>query len=114
VAEKSGVSDKLLLRWVNMADLFRIKRVGEEYADLLEAAGVDSRCIHWRIHWFVSGIGQCYRVQCRQYTISNRRSSAPADSLSRIEALRFYKVKILSFLGPIRFFYEWSDIPNIV
>jgi predicted flap endonuclease-1-like 5' DNA nuclease len=42
VAEKAGVSDKLFLRWVNMADLFRIKGVGEEYADLLEAAGVDT------------------------------------------------------------------------
>ncbi|NNM15945.1 MAG: DUF4332 domain-containing protein, partial [Bacteroidia bacterium] len=31
-----------VLRWVNMADLFRIKGVGEEYADLLEAAGVDT------------------------------------------------------------------------
>ena len=42
VAENADVSDKLLLRWVNMADLFRIKGVGEEYADLLEAAGVDT------------------------------------------------------------------------
>lgn len=42
VAEKANVSEKLLLRWVNMADLFRIKGVGEEYADLLEAAGVDT------------------------------------------------------------------------
>ena len=42
VAEKSGISNKLILRWVNMSDLFRIKGVGEEYADLLEAAGVDT------------------------------------------------------------------------
>jgi predicted flap endonuclease-1-like 5' DNA nuclease len=42
IAEKAGVSEKLILRWVNMADLFRIKGVGEEYADLLEAAGVDT------------------------------------------------------------------------
>ena len=42
IAEKAGVSEKLILRWANMADLFRIKGVGEEYADLLEAAGVDS------------------------------------------------------------------------
>jgi predicted flap endonuclease-1-like 5' DNA nuclease len=42
LAQKAGVSDKLLLRWINMADLFRIKGVGEEYADLLEAAGVDT------------------------------------------------------------------------
>ncbi|SDH29506.1 DUF4332 domain-containing protein [Roseospirillum parvum] len=38
----SGLSGKLILRWCNMADLFRIKGVGEEYADLLEAAGVDT------------------------------------------------------------------------
>ena len=42
IAEKTGVSEKLILRWANMADLFRIKGVGEEYADLLEAAGVDT------------------------------------------------------------------------
>lgn len=40
--EASGLSGKLILRWVNMADLFRIKGIGEEYADLLEAAGVDT------------------------------------------------------------------------
>jgi predicted flap endonuclease-1-like 5' DNA nuclease len=42
LAEATGLSGKLILRWVNMADLFRIKGVGEEYADLLEAAGVDT------------------------------------------------------------------------
>ena len=42
IAEKSGVSSKLILEWVNHADLYRIKGVGEEYADLLEAAGVDT------------------------------------------------------------------------
>ncbi|MFC2161653.1 DUF4332 domain-containing protein [Acidobacteriota bacterium] len=42
IAEKSGISEKLILRWINMADLFRIKGVGEEYSDLLEAAGVDT------------------------------------------------------------------------
>ncbi len=42
IAEKAGVSEKHILRWVNMADLFRVKGVGEEYADLLEAAGVDT------------------------------------------------------------------------
>lgn len=42
IAEKTGIAEKLILRWVNMADLFRIKGVGEEYSDLLEAAGVDT------------------------------------------------------------------------
>ncbi len=32
----------MVLEWVNLADLFRIKGVGEEYSDLLEEAGVDT------------------------------------------------------------------------
>jgi predicted flap endonuclease-1-like 5' DNA nuclease len=42
IAEKSGINEKQILRWINMSDLFRIKGVGEEYADLLEASGVDT------------------------------------------------------------------------
>ncbi len=42
LAEKTDISIKLILRWVNMADLFRIKGVGEEYSGLLEEAGVDT------------------------------------------------------------------------
>lgn len=42
VATEAGVSEKLLLEWVNRADLMRINGVAEEYADLLEVAGVDS------------------------------------------------------------------------
>ncbi len=42
LAGKSGISETLLLEWVNHADLCRLNGVGSEYADLLEAAGVDS------------------------------------------------------------------------
>lgn len=42
IAEKTGISESLILEWVNRADLARIKGIGSEYADLLEAAGVDS------------------------------------------------------------------------
>lgn len=42
VAKKSGISKTLILEWVNLADLFRIKGIGEEYSDLLEEAGVDT------------------------------------------------------------------------
>ena len=42
LAEISGFSEHQLLEWVNRADLFRVKGVGEEYSDLLEAAGVDT------------------------------------------------------------------------
>ena len=42
IADKSGISGKRILRWVNHADLFRLDGVAGEYAELLEAAGVDS------------------------------------------------------------------------
>jgi predicted flap endonuclease-1-like 5' DNA nuclease len=42
LAEKTGIGDALILRWVNHVDLYRIKGVGSEYSELLEAAGVDT------------------------------------------------------------------------
>lgn len=42
LAEATGISPDLLLRWTNHVDLYRISGVGSEYADLLEACGVDS------------------------------------------------------------------------
>ena len=42
LAAKAGVSAKRLMKWANMADLYRISGVGSEYAELLEAAGVDT------------------------------------------------------------------------
>ncbi|NLN95419.1 MAG: DUF4332 domain-containing protein [Bacteroidales bacterium] len=42
LAEATGISEKFILTWVNMADLFRIKGIGPQFAELLEAAGVDT------------------------------------------------------------------------
>ena len=42
LAEETGIDDKRILKWANMADLMRISGVGEEYSELLEAAGVDT------------------------------------------------------------------------
>lgn len=42
LAERTGISRKLILKWVNHADLFRIKGVAGQFAELLEAAGVDT------------------------------------------------------------------------
>ena len=42
IAQESGLSSSLILKWVNMADLFRVKGVSTQYAELLEAAGVDT------------------------------------------------------------------------
>ncbi|MEO8540573.1 MAG: DUF4332 domain-containing protein [bacterium] len=42
IAEATGVTTQKVLEWVNRADLMRIKGIGSEFSDLLEAAGVDT------------------------------------------------------------------------
>ena len=42
MAGDTGLTESQLLKWANMADLMRISGVGEEYSELLEAAGVDT------------------------------------------------------------------------
>jgi predicted flap endonuclease-1-like 5' DNA nuclease len=42
VAKESGIGETLILEWVNLADLFRISGIGEEFSDLLEETGVDT------------------------------------------------------------------------
>lgn len=42
LAEKTQIAESRLLKWANMADLFRIRGVGSQYAELLEGAGVDT------------------------------------------------------------------------
>lgn len=40
LAQKTGISPKLILEWVRDSDLMRINGVSEEYSDLLDEAGV--------------------------------------------------------------------------
>lgn len=42
LAETTGIDEARILKWANMVDLFRIKGVGAQYSELLEAAGVDT------------------------------------------------------------------------
>lgn len=42
LAAETGISEKLILKWTNHADLFRLHGVGPQFAELLEAAGVDT------------------------------------------------------------------------
>ncbi len=42
ISKAAGISHDQILTWVNMADLYRIKGVGSQYSELLEAAGVDT------------------------------------------------------------------------
>src|SRR3954471_19522101 len=42
LAEQTGIEEKRILNWANAADRMRIKGIGQEYSDLLQAAGVDT------------------------------------------------------------------------
>ena len=42
LAEKADIAPALILKWTNHADLFRVKGIGPQFAELLEAAGVDT------------------------------------------------------------------------
>ncbi|MFN8399543.1 MAG: DUF4332 domain-containing protein [Anaerolineales bacterium] len=42
ISKATGINAKVILEWVNRADLFRVKGIGGQYSDLLEAAGVDT------------------------------------------------------------------------
>jgi predicted flap endonuclease-1-like 5' DNA nuclease len=42
IVERTGISSKLVLKWINHTDMYRVSGIGSEYADLLEAAGVDT------------------------------------------------------------------------
>lgn len=42
LASATNIDESKLLEWVNHADLFRVRGIGLEYSDLLEAAGVDT------------------------------------------------------------------------
>ena len=41
-AQKTGIAEKLILTWANMADLMRVNGIGRQYAEVLHAAGVDT------------------------------------------------------------------------
>ena len=42
IANETGIDEKLILKWTNHADLFRIDGIGPQFAELLEKAGVDT------------------------------------------------------------------------
>ena len=42
VSEETSISETLILKWANLADLMRLNGVGPQFSELLEAAGVDT------------------------------------------------------------------------
>jgi predicted flap endonuclease-1-like 5' DNA nuclease len=76
LAEKTGIAERSILEWVNKADLFRIQGIGEEYSDLLEAAGVDtvvelSRRNPENLHATLMGINEVKSLVKRAPTLSS-------------------------------------------
>ena len=42
LAEATGIPEKLVLKWTNHADMYRVRGIGPQFAELLEASGVDT------------------------------------------------------------------------
>lgn len=42
IESQTGIDHKRVLDWVGMADMFRIKGIASQFAELLKAAGVDT------------------------------------------------------------------------
>ena len=42
LAVDTGIPEKMILKWCNLADLMRISGIGKQFSELLEAAGVDT------------------------------------------------------------------------
>jgi len=65
LASTTGLTERQILDWVNRADLMRVKGIGEEYSDLLEAAGVDT-CKELRNRNPSSLLGKMTQVNSRR------------------------------------------------
>lgn len=42
LGDQTGISSKLILKWANHTDLYRVPGIGPQFAELLEASGVDT------------------------------------------------------------------------
>ena len=90
LAEKTSISQDLVLEWVNLSDLFRIKGIGEEYSDLLEEAGVDtvvelSRRNAENLHAKILEVNEAKKLVRRPPTLANIEGwIAEAKKLPRV------------------------------
>lgn len=79
ISQSTGIAEKLVLEWVNRADLFRIKGVGEKYSDLLEVAGVDtvvelSKRVPENLHGKMAEVNEANKLVKRTPTLSEVKS----------------------------------------
>ena len=80
-AEKTGISASQLLKWTNMADLMRVSGIGEEFSELLEAAGVDT--VKELATQFGKSRGEDERDQRRQEPDPGAAGSYPGTEVGR-------------------------------
>jgi len=78
LSEKTGISETIILEWVNMADLFRIKGIGEEYSDLLKEAGVSTvvelaRRNPENLHETLVGVNEAKKLVRRTTTLNQTK-----------------------------------------
>lgn len=79
ISQSTGISEKLILEWVNRADLTRVKGIGEKYSDLLEVAGVDtvvelSKRVPENLHAKMVEVNEANKRVTRNPTLSEVKS----------------------------------------
>jgi predicted flap endonuclease-1-like 5' DNA nuclease len=90
LAASTGIDEQRILEWVNRADLMRIRGIGSEFSDLLEAAGVDSvvelgRRVPENLHTRMTEINSQKNLVRRLPTLANVESwIAEAKRLDRV------------------------------
>ena len=75
LSEKTGISETIILEWVNMADLFRIRGIAEEYSDLLKEVGVSTvielaRRNPENLHDAIAGVNEAKKLVKRIPTLN--------------------------------------------
>ena len=78
LSEKTGISETIILEWVNMADLFRIKGIAEEYSELLKEVGVSTvvelaRRNPENLHEAIAGVNEAKKLVRRIPTLDQTR-----------------------------------------
>ena len=78
LSEKTGISETLILEWVNMADLFRIRGIAEEYSDLLKEVGVSTvvelaRRNPKNLHDAIAGVNEAKKLVRRIPTLNQTK-----------------------------------------
>jgi predicted RecB family nuclease len=78
LASHTGLTERQILDWVNRADLMRVKGIGEEYSDLLEAAGVET-CKELRNRNPQSLLGKMTQINAKRW-VAHAKTLPPAVS----------------------------------